>query len=155
MKLKIFTKIGEILLGRVISDDEPRADMYLPVWILSMGIMLSVAGITIGVIAFVLSSVKAAAVGVVLLIIGIVALLCWKNQSIVMLDDDSFEYRTMFGRKKVYNFSDLERIRKNNDSMTMFIGGGKVHIESSAILTKRLIDRINRQLEMMYGTSAE
>lgn len=155
MKLKIFTKIGEILLGRVISDDEPRADMYLPVWILSMGIMLSVAGITIGVIAFVLSSVKAAAVGVVLLLIGIAALLCWKNQSIVMLDDDSFEYRTMFGRKKVYNFSDLERIRKNNDSMTMFIGGGKVHIESSAILTKRLIDRINRQLEMMYGTSAE
>ena len=43
-------------------------------------------------------------------------------------------------------------MRRNSDSMTLFVGEGKVHIESCAILSDRLVDRINKQLESVYKT---
>ena len=35
--------------------------------------------------------------------------------------------------------------------MTLFVAEGKVHIESIAIVTDRLSDRINKQLEALNG----
>lgn len=31
MKLKLIVKLGELILGKAYSEDEPRADMYLPI----------------------------------------------------------------------------------------------------------------------------
>lgn len=84
--------------------------------------------------------------------LGVAAFLCWRNQTIKMLSDDYFEYTTFLGKKTVYRFSDIKWIRKNNDSMTLFVADRKVHIEASAKMIARLIDRINRQLEAIYGS---
>ena len=44
-------------------------------------------------------------------------------------------------------FSDIEWLRKNNDSLTLFVAGEKVHIESMAILSDRFIELVNKALE--------
>ncbi|MGM9557493.1 MAG: hypothetical protein ACI3VP_04480 [Oscillospiraceae bacterium] len=146
MKLKLLVKIGELILGQSYSDEEPRADMYLPIWLLAFALALLVGGVAIAVCAIVFLSVVAAIVALVCLILGISALLCWNNQTIRMLSDDSFEYTTFLGNKRVYRFSEIVGLKTNNDSMTLSVGNEKVHIESCAILTERLVERINQEL---------
>lgn len=151
MKLKILVKLGELILGEAYSEDEPRADMFLPLWLLAFAIVMLVAGVAVGVYAAVELSVGAVVGAVVCLGLGIMALLCWKNQSIVVLSDESFEYSTFLGNKKEYRFQDITGLKQNNDSMTLFVGDEKVHIESCALLTDRLIELINAQLEKLQG----
>lgn len=151
MKLKILVKLGELILGEAYSEDEPRADMFLPLWLLAFAIIMLVAGVAVGIYAAVELSVGAVVGAVVCLGLGIMALLCWKNQSIVVLSDESFEYSTFLGNKKEYRFQDITGLKQNNDSMTLFVGDEKVHIESCASLTDRLIELINAQLEKLQG----
>ncbi len=151
MKLKILVKLGELILGEAYSEDEPRADMFLPLWLLAFAIIMLVAGVAVGIYAAVELSVGAVVGAVVCLGLGIMALLCWKNQNIVVLSDESFEYSTFLGNKKEYRFQDITDLRQNNDSMTLFVGNEKVHIESCALLTDRLIELINAQLEKLQG----
>ena len=151
MKLKILVKLGELILGEAYSEDEPRADMFLPLWLLAFAIIMLVAGVAVGIYAAVELSVGAVVGSVVCLGLGIMALLCWKNQSIVVLSDESFEYSTFLGNKKEYRFQDITGLKQNNDSMTLFVGDEKVHIESCALLTDRLIELINAQLEKLQG----
>ena len=91
-------------------------------------------------------SVVALVVAIVAVVLGVGALLCWKNQNIVILSGDLFEYTTFLGKKTTYRFSEIKGLRKNNDSYTLFVGNGKVHIESCAILSEELAKRINEQL---------
>ena len=151
MKLKLLVKLGELILGEAYSEDEPRADMFLPLWLLAFAIVMLVAGVAVGIYAAVELSVGAVVGAVVCLGLGIMALLCWKNQSIVVLSDESFEYSTFLGNKKEYRFQDITDLKQNNDSMTLFVGNEKVHIESCALLTDRLIELINAQLEKLQG----
>lgn len=151
MKLKILVKLGELILGEAYSEDEPRADMFLPLWLLAFAIIMLVAGVAVGIYAAVELSAGAVVGAVVCLGLGIMALLCWKNQSIVVLSDESFEYSTFLGNKKEYRFQDITGLKQNNDSMTLFVGDEKVHIESCALLTDRLIELINAQLEKLQG----
>ena len=151
MKLKLLVKLGDWLLGKSFSDDEPRADMYLPVWLLAFALVLVIGGVAATVYWFVSTSVYAIAAGACAILLGVAAFLCWKNQSIVMLSNDAFEYTTFLGNKKQYRFSEITGLRQNNDSMTLFVGDEKVHIESCAIMTKRLIERLDQQLEQIYG----
>lgn len=110
-----------------------------------------VAGVAVGIYAAVELSVGAVVGAVVCLGLGIMALLCWKNQNIVVLSDESFEYSTFLGNKKEYRFQDITGLKQNNDSMTLFVGNEKVHIESCDLLTDRLIELINAQLEKLQG----
>lgn len=146
MKLKLLVKLGELILGEVYSDDEPRADMYLPIWLLSFALVLLAGGTAVILLAIVFLSVPAAIVALASIILGTAALLCWKNQKILMLSDDSFEYTTFLGNKKVYLFSEIVDLKFGIDSMTLLMETGKVHIESSAIITERLVDRINKEM---------
>ena len=52
----------------------------------------------------------------------------------------------MFGNTRTYAFSDIQGLRRNQDSLTLFVAGEKVHIESMAIISDRLILAINRAL---------
>ncbi|MGN0517624.1 MAG: DUF6560 family protein [Acutalibacteraceae bacterium] len=149
--LKILVRIGAWILGESFSDKDMRADMYLPIWILSFGVILIVAGIVVGIYAVFHFSV-AAVIGVVCCLgLGVAALMCWKNQTIKILSNDSFEYSTFLGNKKIYYFNQITSLRMNNDSMTLFVGGDKVHIESCAILSERFVQRVDEVLEQVYS----
>lgn len=132
-----------------------RADMYLPLWLLIFGLLLVACGVGCGVYALVSFTVGFVIAAPICLILGITAILCWRNQKITILSDETFEYSTFLGKKTVYRFDEIKGIRKNSDSMTMFVGDGKVHIESAAVMTKALTERLNRQLALMYGQSEE
>ena len=146
MKFRLLVKLGELILKRDIPEDAPRADMYLPIWMLSFAVVLIVVGIAVGIYTIFKFSVVALVVAIVAVVLGIGALLCWKNQNIVILSGDLFEYTTFLGKKTTYRFSEIKGIRKNKDSYTLFVGNGKVHIESCAILSEELAKRINEQL---------
>lgn len=152
MKIKLLVMLGEWILGEAFPDDEPRADMYMPIWLLAFAMVLLVGGVFVGIFAIISLSLGAGIATIVASGLGITALLCWKNQTIRMLSEDTFEYSTFLGNKTVYRFSDIKGIKENNDSITLFVANGKVHMESSAIVTERLAERINRQLEMIYGS---
>lgn len=148
MKLRIIVKAVEKLFGMAEISEGHRADMYMPDRLLAMSIVFFAGGLASIVLA-VVNSVNWV-IGIVIgLLLGAAALLCWKNQSIHIISDEQFTYTTMFGNTRTYYFSDIRGLRRNSDSMTLFVADDKVHIESMAVLSDRLIDRINTQLEKL------
>ena len=51
MKFRLAVKLMELILGTAVSDDEPRADMFLPVKVLSLAPVMLIAGVVFAVIA--------------------------------------------------------------------------------------------------------
>ena len=78
--------------------------------------------------------------------LGIAAWLCWKNQTIRIVDDDTFEYTTFLGKTTVYRFSDIKELRVNQDSMTLILANGKVHIESMVHMSETLANKIDQAI---------
>ena len=146
MKLKMLVKIVEKLLGMADSGGEPRADMFLPDRLLAMSIVFLAGGI-VSIALAIINSVTWVLGVVICFAFGIAALLCWKNQTIHILSEEQFTYTTMFGNVRTYSFSDIQGLRRNQDSLTLFVAGEKVHIESMAILSERLVERIDNALE--------
>ena len=146
MKLKLLVKLVEKILN-VTGEEEARGDMYLPERLLAMALVCLAGGTAFGIYGVLKGLVWVALGGVLGLGLGVAALLCWKNQSIHILSEETFTYTTMFGKTKTYRFRDIQGLRKNQDSLTLFVAGEKVHIESMAILSDRLVTRINRELE--------
>lgn len=154
MSLKVIARLVEKLLDKVHQDDEPRADMYLPDRLLSMAIVMGAAGLVLGAVNLVARKYVLLAVAVLLLVFGLAVFLAWKNQSIRIVDEERFIYKTFLGREKEMRFEDISALRKNRDSMTLFVGEEKVHIESQAVMTPRLAEKINqafRQDEAHHG----
>ena len=147
MKLKILVKIVEKLLGMTDSGEELRADMFMPDRLLAMALVMLAGGTACAIYAVLRFSVLAVIFAAVGILFGVFALICWKNQTIRMISDEQFTYTTMFGNTKTYLFSEIQGLRKNQDSMTLLVAGQKVHIESMAVLSTRLVDRINEALE--------
>lgn len=126
---------------------KPRADMFLPNSLKGLGIFLDIVAIALGIVAIITQLwglfLGTAGCG----ILGIAAYLCWKNQTICILDENRFEYTTFLGKKTIYYFTDITALRVNSDSFTLFVGNGKVHIESMAMISQKLLDKINAALE--------
>jgi len=146
MKFRVLVKMIEALLHMPDHGDKPRADMYLPDRLLALGIALAAVAVGLAVAFAVTLNVAFVIFAVVSAVLSAAAVLCWKNQTIVILDGDTFEYTTFLGKKIVYRFSEIESLRRNSDSFTLYVGGGKVHIESMAIMSDRLTDKINEAI---------
>ena len=146
MKLKILVKLVEKFLGATYSEDQPRADMYLPERLLAMALVFLAGGTVFGVLFLLTKTLWKVLAAVGGLAFGIVALLCWKNQSIRLISDEEFEFTTFLGNTYRHAFKDITGLRKYQDSLTLFVGEKKVHIESMAIITERLAQRINQEL---------
>ncbi len=146
MKLKILLKVVEKLLGMTDSGDAPRADMFLPERLLTMSIIFLAGGSACALFAIFRFAIWAIVCAVLGIVLGIFALLCWKNQAIHIISDEQFTYTTMFGNTRTYAFSDIQGLRRNQDSLTLFVAGEKVHIESMAIISDRLAKAINTAL---------
>ena len=127
--------------------ENPRADMYLPEWIKWFGVFVDALAVAL-LIAAVATRVYAIIAGAALFGgLGVAAYLCWKNQKIVILDDKTFEYTTFLGKTTRYDFSEIKSIKPNSDSLTLFVGNGKVHIESCVNISVELLDKIDAALE--------
>ena len=89
--------------------------------------------------------------GVAFLLCCIGILLCYRNQRIYVLSDEEFQYSTFLGNKKIYRFDEITALRKNRDSLTLFLGKNKVHIEARAVLSDRLKTLIIEQFKKHEG----
>ena len=145
MKLKLIVKLVEKMLGQRFPNEASPADMYLPNRTASTGLVFLTTGIASGIVYAFNQTLWMLFVALGGLAFGIAALMCWKNQSIRVLSDEYFEYKTMFGRIYTYAFRDITRLKRNQDSLTLFVGEGKVHIESNAVISERLAELINRE----------
>ena len=137
----------ERLFGRSSSKDQEIADMYQSPRVLAISIIALILGIGLGVYAVVKMHLLAAAGAAVCIVPGIGAFMCWRNQKIFMITDEIFCYRTFLGNDHEYRFSQIRKAIQNPDSITLVLETGKVHIESSAILSPRLVERIDRELD--------
>ena len=148
MKLKFLTFIITKILGMPEPDENPRADMFLPDWILGFGIALAIFAVGGAVAFFFTGETLTILLAVACAVLSPAAVLCWKNQTITVLDESRFEYSTFLGTKKIYYFSDIRGIRRNRDSLTLFVGEDKVHIEASALMSPRLAEKLNSRIRM-------
>lgn len=147
MKFRLFTLLITKLLGT--DKEAEKADMRLPEKVAGLGMALFLAAAAMIAAFIIKGNILFIAGAVVCVGLSIFAMLCYKNQRIYIISDEEFEYSTLFGNKKVYKFKDIKTLRKNQDSLTLFVFDGelhKVHIESSAILSRRLTDLINKSL---------
>ena len=104
-------------------------DMYLPVWVCCIGVLFLVAALVC--LTFVFTTSANFLIGFVVCFgLGISAILCWKNQWIMMLDE-------------------IRELKQNSDSLTLVLENGKVHIESCAIMSKRFVNAVDSILEKM------
>ena len=121
----------------------PRADMFLPDFLKKFSFFLDFLAVAFGV-ATIVTHILILIIAVILLGgFGAATWLCWKNQTIKIINDDQFEYTTFMGRTTVYRFSDIKGLRANNDSWTLFLTNGKVHIEAIACMSETLCNKIN------------
>ena len=155
MRFKFWVRLVESLLHMEHSDDKPRADMFLPDFLLAFGLVLIIGGAAAVAVAVIKSLLAVtvtkgllivAMVGVAAIALGIAAVLCWKNQTIRILSETTFAYTTFLGNTYEYRFSDITDLRANSDSLTLFVGKRKIHMESMAIVSDRLVEKINTAL---------
>lgn len=146
MHLKIIAKFIELILGKRNTDGEPRADMYLTNKVLSVGLVLIAFGIALAVSFYITMVPWKIFAAVLAAVLGIGAIMCWRNQTIKIISDEKFVYTTFLGNRHEYYFSDITAIRRNRDSTTLFLGKNKVHIESNAVLSDRLVNLIKSAL---------
>jgi hypothetical protein len=119
-----------------------RADMFLPDFLKYFGFFLDVAAGAL-LVAMFITQIWGLIIGVLICGgLGIAAWLCWKNQTIRIVDDDTFEYTTFLGKTTVYHFSDIKELRANSDSLTLILANGKVHIESMVCMSEALYNKI-------------
>ena len=147
MKLKLLVKLGEFLLGDAFMEEQKKSDMYLPVKLLAMSLVMTVLGLALAVFAVLNLHLLAGVGALACIVLGIAAFVCWKNQKIFVVSEEVFIYRTFLGKDYEYRFSQIQRAVQNTDSITLILDTGKVHIESMAILSDRLIQRIDRELD--------
>ena len=120
----------------------PRADMFLPDFLKLAAILLCLLAVAFLVVAFALQIWWAIAGFAIFGGLGLAAWLCWKNQTIRIVGEDSFEYTTFLGKTTVYRFSDIKELRENADSWTLVLSNGKVHIEAMVCMSETLYNKI-------------
>ncbi|MBR4579265.1 MAG: hypothetical protein IKO22_06625 [Oscillospiraceae bacterium] len=126
-------------------------DMYLPFWVCILGIVFLIGACVC--LELTLSTSVYSLIGfVICLSLGAAEILCWKNQGVKIVDDNTFIYTTMFGREKHYCFSEIRELKKNSDSFTLVLDNGKVHIESCAIMSERFVNSVDSALKRLYDT---
>jgi len=114
----------------------------------ALGLFFALFGVILGTVSIVLQFPIFLILGaVVLALIGVAALMCWKNQTIHLQPNDTFVHRTFLGRKKVYRFSEIKGVKKGNGYTFLLVGVDKVYIDSSMIVSDALMERINSQLQ--------
>ncbi len=125
----------------------PRADMFLPDFLKYFGFFLDTAAVAFLAAAFI-TQIWALLIGTLAAgALGIAAWLCWKNQTIQIIDSDHFAYTTFLGKTTVYRFAEIEELKVNSDSMTLILTNGKVHIESMVCMSQALYEKIEAALD--------
>ena len=143
MKFKLIVKLTEKLVSALGLKENEEYDVHLPPFLLAFGIILLAAAVGLAVAFFFVFMPILLVIAAIALVLGVSAFMCYRNQKIRVISDEEFEYTTFLGNTYVCRFSDIVAIRRNNDSLTVYVGNRKVHIESIAVVSERFADLVN------------
>ena len=137
---KSWSKGGwRLTVWKTLPDGKQRGDMCQS----SLYIVFGVFSIVLGCVGGTVMFAAKAPVWIVLMLLlmipmGIIVLLAWKNQGIVMLSGDRFAYTTTFGSTQIYSFSQIIQISYGLGGMKLQAGAQRIDIDFDAMVTERL-----------------
>lgn len=124
-----------------------KADMFMGSGMLICFIIIVVCALMLVVLGALMEDWGEVILGVVYLVFSIPLFLWWRNQSIKILDEETFCYTNMFGKKSVHSFSRIRRIRVYLSSISVLVGRKGIFIDGGALVTQPLADKFNEVLE--------
>ena len=129
------------------NDNTPRADVYISSFLLVFSLFLILIGIGLAIALIFYFNIWIIVAGICFILFGILAFICWRNQTIKVISEDKFEYTTFWGNSYEYRFNDITAVKHNTDSTTIFVGKKKVHIESIAVVSDRFSNLLNKVIK--------
>ena len=148
---KSWSKGGwRLTVWTTLPEGKQRGDLCKPSSYIALGVFSMIWGCVAGIVMFAAKApVWLGLLQLLMIPIGIIVLLEWKNQGIVILSGDRFAYTTTFGRTKIYSFSQITQICRGLGGMKLRVGEQKIDIDFDAMVTERLLKRLTeRQAEL-------
>ncbi len=133
-----------------ISEKDKKADMHLPVGISFFAISMVLVGFIFIVIALISAVYGLFFFVAATFLAAAFAFLCYKFQRIHVLSETEFRYTNFLGKERIYKFSDILAIDVSRDSRVLIMKNGRIHIEASAIISERLKQLFNKELERIH-----
>lgn len=135
-----------------LPEGKQRGDLCKPSSYIVLGVFSVIWGCVAGIV--VLAAKAPVWLGLLQLLmipLGIIVLLEWKNRGIVMLSGDRFAYTNTFGRTQTYSFSQITQISRGLGGMKLRIGAQRIDIDFDAMVTERLRKRLTERQEELAG----
>ena len=150
---KSWSKGGwRLTVWTTLPEGKQRGDMCKPSSYIVLGIFSIVLGCVGGIVMFAAKSPVWIGLLMLLMIpMGIIVLLEWKNRGILMLPGDRFAYTNTFGRTQIYSFSQITQIGRGLGGMKLRIGAQRIDIDFDAMVTERLIKRLEQRQTELAG----
>ena len=126
-------------------------DMYTPNWVLYVGIIPLIASFVYLYLFLTSSDQHSVLMGIIgfglFFLVGVFAFLVWKNESIWILDEDRFVYKSILGREITYRFSDIMDVAYNykNGEVTLVMPDNHIGISPRSVMSERFVTVINAQ----------
>ena len=133
-----------------LPEGKQRGDLCKPSSYIALGVFSIIFGCVAGIVMFAAKApVWLGLLQLLMIPLGIIVLLEWKNRGIVMLSEDRFAYTTTFGRQQIYSFSQITQISRGLGGMKLRVGEQRIDIDFDAMVTERLLKRLaERQTEL-------
>ena len=129
-----------------------RGDLCKPSSYIALGVFSMIWGCVAGIVMFAAKApVWIGLLQLLMIPLGVIVLLEWKNRGIVMLSGDRFAYTTTFGRTQTYSFSQITQISRGLGGMKLRIGAQRIDIDFDAMVTERLLKRLAERQEELAG----
>ena len=135
-----------------LPEGKQRGDLCKPSLYIALGVFSIIWGLVAGIVMFAVKApVWLGLLQLLMIPIGIIVLLEWKNQGIVMLPGDRFVYTNTFGRTQIYSFSQITQISRGLGGMKLRIGAQRIAIDFDAMVTERLLKRLEERRAELAG----
>lgn len=125
----------------------PKADMFMGRAMLLCIIIIFLCALVLVVLGALMENWGEIILGGVYIVLSIPMFLWWRNQSIKILDEDTFRYTNMFGKKSIHSFSRIRHIRVYITSISLLVGRKRIFIDGGALVTRQMADKFNGILE--------
>lgn len=121
----------------------PKADLFMGRGMLVCLIIIFICALVLVVLGALTENWGEIILGAAYIPFTILLFLWWRNQSIKILDEDTFRYTNMFGKKSVHAFSRIRHIRVYITSISVLVGKRRIFIDGGALVTRPMADKLN------------
>ena len=139
-------KLIEKVLGIPEHGDSPRSDLMLSNSIVYIGVIVFFVGIAIFVLNLINFNSSMVIASLLVLAFATYTIMWWRNKTITIIDNHSFQVSSTFGKVKTYRFEDISGYEKSYNYFTIFVGKEKFNIDETSLMTQRLKTRFNKAL---------